>query len=95
MFLNVAIAGTDYRLERESVTGCCVSLRDFEELGMHTCIPGLVLLVHIAHQHGWLLKSCARIDHAVIMLGSHFVANQNKGITCTYLGNQSGDCVIA
>ena len=56
MFLNVTIAGTDYRLERESVTGCCVSLRDFEELGMQTCIPGLVLLVRIARQHGWLLK---------------------------------------
>ena len=84
MFLNVTIAGTDYRLERESVTGCCVSLRDFEELGMQTCIPGLVLLVRIARQHGWLLRSCARIYHAVIMLSSHLAANQNKGVTCTH-----------
>ena len=94
MSLNVTIAGTDYRLERESVTGCCVSLRDFEELGMQTCIPGLVLLVHIARQHGWLLRSCARIYHTVIMLSSHLAANQNKGVTCTYPGNQSGDHVI-
>ena len=62
---------------------------------MHTCIPGLVLLVRIAHQHGWLLKPCARIDHAVITLSSHLAANQNKGITCTYPGSQSGDRVIA
>ena len=61
---------------------------------MQTCIPGLVLLVHIARQHGWLLKSCARIYHTVITLGSHFAANQNKGVTCTYPGNQSGDRVI-
>ena len=73
----------DYKLERESVTGCCVSLRDFEELGIPTCISGLVLLVRIARQHSWLLKPYTCIDHAVIMLGSHFVANQNKGITCT------------
>ena len=66
------------------VTGCCVSLRDFEELGMQTCIPGLVLLVRIARQHGWLLRSCARIYHTVIMLSSHLTANQNKGVTCTY-----------
>ena len=58
------------------------------------CIPGLVLLVRTARQHGWLLKPCARIDHAVITLGSHLVANQNKGVTCTYRGNQSGDRVI-
>ena len=94
MFLNVTIAGTDYRLERESVTGCCVSLRDFEELGMQMCIPGLVLLVRIARQHGWPLRSCACIHHAVIMLSSHLVANQNKGVTCIYPGNQSGDRVI-
>ena len=61
---------------------------------MHTCIPGSVLLVCITHQHGGLLELCARIDHAVIMLGSHSVANQNKGVTCTDPGNQSGDCVI-
>ena len=77
-----------------NVTGCCVSLCDSEELGMQTCIPGLVLLVRIARQHGWLLKPCACIDHAVITLSSHLAANQNKGITCTYLGNQSGDRVI-
>ena len=65
-----------------SVTGCCVSVRDFEELGMQTCIPGSVLLVHIARQHGWLLKSCARTYHAVITLSSHLAANQNKGVTC-------------
>ena len=46
---NVAIAGTDYRLERESVTGCCKSLRDFEEPEMQSCISGSVLLVRIAH----------------------------------------------
>ena len=94
MFLNVTIAGTDYRLERESVTGCYVSLCDFEEPGMQTCIPGLVLLMRIARQHGWLLRSCARIHHAVITLSSHLAANQNKGVTCTYPGNQSGDRVI-
>ena len=77
-----------------NVTGCCVSLRDFEELGMQTCIPGLVLLVRIARQHGWLLKSCARIYHTVITLSSHLAANQNKGVTCTYPGNQSGDRMI-
>ena len=76
------------------VTGCCVSLHDFEELGMQACISGSVLLVRIARQHGWLLRSCTRIDHAVITLGSYFVANQNKGVTCTYPGNQSGDRVI-
>ena len=54
----------------------------------------LVLLVRIAHQHGWLLKSCARVYHAVITLSSHLTANQNKGITCTDPGNQLGDCVI-
>ena len=62
---------------------------------MQACISGSVLLVHIARQHGWLLKPCARIDHAVITLGSHLVANQNKDVTCTYLSNQSGDCMIA
>ena len=62
---------------------------------MQTCISGSVLLVRIAHQHGGLLKPCACIDHAVITLGSHLVANQNKGVTCTYPGNQSGDRVIA
>ena len=61
---------------------------------MQTCISGLVLLVRIARQHGWLLKSCARIDHAVITLSSHLATNQNKGVTCTYPGNQSGDRVI-
>ena len=76
------------------VTGCCVSLRDFEELGMQACISGSVLLVHIVRQHGWLLKPGARIDHAVITLSSHLAANQNKGVTCTYPGNQSGDRVI-
>ena len=62
---------------------------------MQMCISGSVLLVRIAHQHGWLLKPCAHIDHAVITLGPHFAANQNKGVTCTYLGNQLGDRVIA
>ena len=62
---------------------------------MQACISGSVLLVCIVRQHGGLLKPCARIDHAVITLGSHFVANQNKGVTCTYLGNQLGDRVIA
>ena len=61
---------------------------------MQTCIPGLVLLVRIARQHGWLLRSCARIYHTVITLSSHLAANQNKGVTCTYPGNQSGDRVI-
>ena len=61
---------------------------------MQTCVPGLVLLVHIARQHCWLLKSCARIYHPVITLGSPFAANQNKGVTCTHPGNQSGDRVI-
>ena len=61
---------------------------------MQTCIPGLVLLVCIARQHGWLLRSCARIYHTVTTLSSHLVANQNKGVTCTYPGNQSGDRVI-
>ena len=89
-----AIAGTDYRLERESVTGCCVSVRDFEEPGMQTCIPGSVRLMRIARQCGWLLKPCARIDHAVITLSSHLAANQNKGVTCTHTGDQSGNRVI-
>ena len=62
---------------------------------MQACISGSVLLVCIARQHGWLLSSCARIDHAVITLGSHFAANQNKGVTCTDPGNQSDDHVIA
>ena len=62
---------------------------------MQACISGSVLLVHIAHQHGGLLRPCTRIDHAVITLGSHFVANQNKGVTCTYPDNQSGNRVIA
>ena len=62
---------------------------------MQACISGSVLLMRIAHQHGWLLKPCARIDHAVITLGSHFVANQNKGVTCTDPGDQSGNRVIA
>ena len=31
------------------VTGCCRSLRDFEELEMQSCISGSVLLVRIAH----------------------------------------------
>ena len=61
---------------------------------MQTCIPGLVLLVRIARQHSWLLRSCACIYHTVITLGFHLVANQNKGVTCTYPGNQSGDRVI-
>ena len=61
---------------------------------MQTCIPDLVLLVCIARQHGWLLRSCARFYHAVIMLSSHLAANQNKGVTCTYPGNQSGDRMI-
>ena len=60
------------------VTGCCVSLRDFEELGMQTCIPGLVLLVRIARQHGWLLKPCACIDHTVITLSSHLAVIRTK-----------------
>ena len=59
-------------------------LRDFEEPGMQTCIPGLVLLVRIARQHGWPLRSCACIYHAVITLSSHLAANQNKGVTCTH-----------
>ena len=78
----------------QSVTGCCVSVRDFEEPGMQTCIPEFVLLVHIVRQHGWPLRSCACIYHAVIMLSSHLAANQNKGVTCTCLGNQSGNRVI-
>ena len=61
---------------------------------MQTCISGSVLLMRIARQHGWLLKPCARIDHAVITLSSHLAANQNKGVTCTYPSNQSGDRVI-
>ena len=61
---------------------------------MQTCIPGPVRLMRIARQYGWLLKPCARIDHAVIMLSSHLAANQNKGVTCTHPSNQSGDRVI-
>ena len=61
---------------------------------MQTCIPGLVLLVRIACQHGWPLRSCARIYHAVITLSSHLAANQNKGVTCTHTGDQSGNHVI-
>ena len=61
---------------------------------MQACIPGLVLLVRIARQHGWLLKSCTCTYHAVITLSSHLAANQNKGITCTYPGDQLGDRVI-
>ena len=61
---------------------------------MQACIPGLVLLVRIARQHGWLLRSCARVYHAVITLSSHLAANQNKGITCTHPSDQSGDRVI-
>ena len=76
------------------VTGCCVLLCGFEELEMQMCISGLVLLVRIAHQHSWLLRSCACIYHAVIMLSSHLTANQNKGVTCTHPGNQSGDRMI-
>ena len=45
---------------------------------MQTCIPGLVLLVHIARQHGWLLKSCAHVYHAVIMLSSHLATIRTK-----------------
>ena len=69
-------------------------LRDFEELGMQACISGLVLLMRIARQHGWLLRSCARVYHAVITLSSHLAANQNKGVTCTHPGSQSGNRVI-
>ena len=69
-------------------------LRDFEEPGMQSCISGLALLVRIARQRGWLLRSCARIYHAVIMLSSHLAANQNKGVTCTHPSNQSGNHVI-
>ena len=69
-------------------------LRDFEELGMQACIPGLVLLMRIARQHGWLLRSCACIYHTVITLSSHLTANQNKGVTCTHLSNQSGNHMI-
>ena len=61
---------------------------------MQTCIPGLVLLVRIARQHGWPLRSCACIYHAVITLSSHLAANQNKGVTCTHPSNQSGNRVI-
>ena len=69
-------------------------LRDFEEPGMQMCIPGLVLLVRIDRQHGWPLRSCARIYHAVITLSSHLAANQSKGVTCTHPSNQSGNRVI-
>ena len=69
-------------------------LRDFEEPGMQTCIPGLALLVRIARQHGWLLRRCACIYHAVITLSSHLAANQNKGVTCTHPSDQSGNRVI-
>ena len=69
-------------------------LRDFEEPGMQTCISGLVLLVRIARQHGWPLRSCACIYHVVTTLSSHLAANQNKGVTCTHLSSQSGNRVI-
>ena len=69
-------------------------LLDFEELGMPTCVYGLMRLMRIARQHGWLLRSCTCTYHAVIMLGSHLTANQDKGVTCTDPSNQLGDRVI-